>query len=149
MNVHKLAGESAFWRELCNGGQYDICIGHAAFTLIWPQQVRAFILLALHGAVQSCCQGSEFVFIQDVLPPPTINQSCWCGAIQCPLYCYNIREAHGDALQSSIWPLETHNGVTTSIWSLRTHFWIKNKWVFGLSLQWIHSLRWAQIYTVH
>ena len=44
--------------------------------------VTAFIL-ALRRAVQSCCegscQGSEFVFIQDVLAPPTANQPRQCG----------------------------------------------------------------------
>jgi hypothetical protein len=51
-------------------------------------EVRAFMLLVLHGAAQSCCEGSfqviEFVFIQDLLPSPTVNQSCQCEAILSP-----------------------------------------------------------------
>jgi hypothetical protein len=42
---------------------------------------------------------SEFVFIQDVPPPPPVTQSCQCGAIQSPLHCYNIWEANGDAVR--------------------------------------------------
>lgn len=63
--------------------------------LQWPRSIygdtasaegRAFTLLAFSGAVQSCCegscQGSEFVFIQDIPPPPTVNQSCQCGSLR-------------------------------------------------------------------
>lgn len=40
------------------------------------------------GVEQSCCQGSVFVFIRDVPPPPTINQSCQCGAVRRSQHCY-------------------------------------------------------------
>jgi hypothetical protein len=70
-------------------------------------EVRAFILVALRCAEQSCCegscQGSEFGFILDHTPPSTINQSC-------PPHCYKIWEAHGEAVRSSIWPLHASRG---------------------------------------
>ena len=50
------------------------------------------------------------VFTQDVTPPPTVNQSCQRRAKQSPLHCYKIWEAHGDAVQSSTWPLHASSG---------------------------------------
>jgi hypothetical protein len=74
--------------------------------------VRVFILIELSGAEQSCydgrCQGSEFVFIQDVLPhlPSTnhVNAELYC-TIRSPRRCYKSWYAHSDAVQSLIWPL--------------------------------------------
>lgn len=34
------------------------------------------------SAWQSCCQGSEFMFIEDLPPPPTIKQSYQCRDIR-------------------------------------------------------------------
>ena len=93
-------------------GQPDVCIGHAAFTVIWPQQKSGQEWL--HQDIHTTCVSrssaellsSEFVLILDVPPPPTVNQSCQCGATQSPPHCYRIWEVHGDAIRSSIWPLE-------------------------------------------
>ena len=100
MNVHKLTGESSFWREKCIvhlGSAWSIRRLHwpcSIFCDTASAEIRAFILLELHGAVKSCCkgscQGSEIVFIQDVPATTTVNQACQCRAIQSPLHCYNI-----------------------------------------------------------
>jgi hypothetical protein len=63
MNVHKLSGETTFWRKRCIlqalHGQSNVCIGRATFTVITASaEIRIFILLVLHGA-----EGREFVFI--------------------------------------------------------------------------------------
>jgi hypothetical protein len=86
------------------------------YILLFPEQ-------------QSCCEwscdGSVFVFIQDLPPPPTVNQSCQCWAIRSPLHCYNIWEAHSNAVQSTIWPLRAFGGstiVSSAIRSLRSHY---------------------------
>ena len=66
-------------------GQSELCSGHTTFTAIWVLQ-KSGHLYFLHFAEQSCCegcyQGSEFVFILDLPPTPTVNQSCKCGAIR-------------------------------------------------------------------
>jgi hypothetical protein len=72
-------------------------------------EVRAFTLLELHRAAQSCFEGSEFVFIQDLPPSPAVNQSCQCGAIRSPPHCYRIW-----AVRSSIWP-HPPNGISDHI----------------------------------
>lgn len=75
---------------------------HAAST-----DFRTFILLALSGGraqlLWRSCQGSEFVFMQDVPPPSIVNQSCPCGATL-------IWEVHGDAVRSMFWPLHASGG---------------------------------------
>ena len=100
--------------ESLKGAAYSIRYLHwpcSIYSDTASAEVRAFILCELCRAVQSCCQGSEFVFILDLPPSPTVNQSCQCGAIQSLPHCYKIREAHRAAVRSSIWPLSASRGA--------------------------------------
>ena len=99
-------------------GQSDIRIGSEAFMLIRPLQKSGHSYF-LHFAEQrralelSCVKEvvkEVSLFIQDVMPPLTINQSCQCGAIPKPPHCYKIWEVWCDAVQSSIWPLHASGG---------------------------------------
>jgi hypothetical protein len=92
-----------------------------AMQIYGDKQKSGHSLLVHHRAVQSCCQGSAFVFIQDVPRPPTVNQSCQCGAIQSSPHCCNIWEGYGDGVQSSIWSLQ--HGASNHI--------------FGSSINWL------------
>ena len=117
MNVHKLAGEKCIW-AMVNPMSALAC---SIYSDTASAEVRAFILHVLHWVVQCCFQGSELVFIQDVAPTPTVNQSCQCRAIQglCMAMRYRVRLGLC---------------ITPSIWSPRPHFWIKHKLAFSLGL---------------
>lgn len=148
----EIASHFLYWKAL--HGQSVVSSGHTAFTVMRPAKVRAFNLLALHGAEQSCCegscQGSELVFIQNPPPPPpppTVNQLCQCGGLHITLYNYKIWAAHSDAVCSSIWPsqdsrasaiaqilqteLSNHICKASINWLLAgPHFQIKHKLAF-------------------
>lgn len=50
-------------------------------------------------------------FIQDVPPPPAHRQPIM--SMQNLPHCYRIWEAHGNAIRSSIWPLQASRGTAT------------------------------------
>ena len=119
--------------------QSYVCIGDAAFTVKWPpQKSRHSYFLRF---TEQCLAGvrSEFVFIQDETPPPRVNQSCQCGAIQSPWHCFQNWGGTWrcgtelDLASACLWKLR--NCVTPSIWSLWPHFWIKHKLAFSLGLR--------------
>ena len=130
MNVNKQAGESTFWREKCiwAHGQSDVYIGHAAFTVIWPQQKsgHSYLLRFMEqyrAVVKEVSLGgtscvNTIMSMQSYTEPSTF---------------YTIWDAHGDALQSSIWPLHASGGS-----AIASHppYGASNH-IFGSSLSWV------------
>jgi hypothetical protein len=117
------------WQAL--HGQSDFWIGIQHLL----RCVRTFIVLALSGAEESYCEGScqrsEFVFIQDMPSPPTVNQSCQCGAIRSPSYYYKIGEAHNEVVRSFIWPLHAPGGSAIHSLHPKTPTTFSNQARFG------------------
>jgi hypothetical protein len=118
-------------------GQSDVCIGCVASGRSYFLRFTEHCATVEQSCCEGCCQGSKFVFIQDLPPPPTFNQSCRCGALQSPLHCYTI--SRGTELSLAI--------ASPFIQRLRPHFRIKHK----LALRQMDEGRifWAKLIKVH
>ena len=108
-------------------GQSDVCIGHVAFMASRAYLLRFVEQCRAAGKEVSLC------FHQEVPPPPTINQSCQCGAVHSPPHCYNIWETDGGAVLSLIWPQHASGGSTMAShppYEASDH-------IFGWSINWL------------
>jgi hypothetical protein len=101
---------------MCIWDQSEVCIGHAAFMVIWPQGKNG--LSRSQDIHTSCASRNSAELLSrkwicvytGCTTPTTVNQSCQCGAIQCLLHGYKIWEAHGDEVQNLSWTLHASGG---------------------------------------
>ena len=127
-SMWRLQPHFRFKHELAWKGT-DVCIGHAAFKVIWPLQKSGHSYL-LHFTEQCRVVLKEVILCLYKISHPTVNQSCQCWATQSPQHCYTIWEVHGTEVKSSIWPLQAAGG--SAIASHRP-FWASDH-IFGSSI---------------
>ena len=106
-------------------GQSDHCIGRAAFTVIPLQKSGHSYLLRFVEQRRAIVKEVSLRFIQDLPPPPTVNQSCQCGTIKSHPHCLKIWEAHSDVQ------------LCHSPYGASNH-------IFGSSINWIFESGWQK-----